>query len=145
MEHSNYSRIRLMFSSQGSSDDNGDSELETLVKRHRSTEPGKLANSVLRTQHGRATTDDIPKNQGERETKQTTMPRNGAWTKIDLSWVGPEALKECGEEFEERPAYVIVLRCLTKEEIEPLIDRTRAIRDGILRKRLQACQPDEEQ
>jgi hypothetical protein len=43
--------------------------------------------------------------------------------------VNPEALEEAGERFEERLDCVIVLRPLSKEEIEKLADRTKEIRE----------------
>jgi len=43
--------------------------------------------------------------------------------------VNPEALEEAKERFEERLDCVIVLRVLTKEEIQKLADRTKEIRD----------------
>jgi len=42
--------------------------------------------------------------------------------------VNPEALEEAKERFEERLDCVIVLRVLTKEEIQKLADRTSALR-----------------
>lgn len=56
------------------------------------------------------------------------IPPGARWTKIDRRLVNPEALDEAKERFEERLDCVIVLRVLTKEEIQTLADRTREIR-----------------
>ncbi|KAF2811172.1 uncharacterized protein BDZ99DRAFT_570424 [Mytilinidion resinicola] len=52
------------------------------------------------------------------------------WTKLDRKLVSPEALKEAGEEFEERIDSLIVQRALSTEEIDELANRTRRIRDA---------------
>ncbi|EMC94207.1 hypothetical protein BAUCODRAFT_158802 [Baudoinia panamericana UAMH 10762] len=56
------------------------------------------------------------------------IPPGARWTKIDRKLVNPEALEEAKERFEERLDCVIVLRVLTKEDIQKLADRTREIR-----------------
>lgn len=48
---------------------------------------------------------------------------------MDRRIVNPEALEEAKERFEERMDCVIVLRILTKSEIQKLADRTKAIRE----------------
>jgi hypothetical protein len=59
----------------------------------------------------------------------TDVPVNARWTKIDRRLVNPEALEEAKERFEERMDCIIVLRVLTKEEIQKLADRTKEIRE----------------
>ena len=64
-------------------------------------------------------------------TSQATkkgIPPGARWTKIDRYLVNPQSLEEAKERFEERQDCVIVLRVLTKEEIQKLADRTREIR-----------------
>lgn len=56
------------------------------------------------------------------------IPPNARWTKIDRKLVNPEALDIGGERYEERSDYVIVLRVLTKDEIERYALKTREIR-----------------
>ena len=51
-----------------------------------------------------------------------------SWTKIDRRLVSPRALTEAQERFDERPDCVIVLRIVTKEEIQYFAERTREIR-----------------
>ncbi|OCL02074.1 hypothetical protein AOQ84DRAFT_393208 [Glonium stellatum] len=60
--------------------------------------------------------------------KGKDIPPGARWTKIDRRLVNPEALIEAKERFEERMDCVIVLRVLTKEDIQKLADRTDEIR-----------------
>lgn len=60
--------------------------------------------------------------------KGKDIPPGARWTKIDRRLVNPEALEEAKERFEERMDCVIVLRVLTKQEIQKLADRTAEIR-----------------
>jgi hypothetical protein len=57
-----------------------------------------------------------------------TQPAPAHWTRIDRRLVNPQALEEFQEAFEERLDCVIVLRVLTKEEIQRFADRTSQIR-----------------
>jgi len=61
--------------------------------------------------------------------KGKDIPVGARWTRIDRRLVNPEALEEAKERFEERMDCVIVLRVLTKQEIQKLADRTRKIRE----------------
>ena len=56
------------------------------------------------------------------------IPPGARWTKIDRRLVNVRALEEANERFEERSDFVIVLRVLSKDEIQALADRTREIR-----------------
>jgi hypothetical protein len=56
------------------------------------------------------------------------IPPGARWTKIDRRLVNPAALEEAHERFEERPDYVIVLRVLTREEIQKFAEKTQEIR-----------------
>lgn len=60
--------------------------------------------------------------------KGKDIPPGARWTKIDRRLVNPEVLNEAKERFEERMDCVIVLRVLTKEDIQKLADRTDEIR-----------------
>jgi hypothetical protein len=66
----------------------------------------------------------------ETPTKGKDIPPNARWTKIDRRLVNPQALEEAKERFEERLDCVIVLRVLTKLEIQKLADRTKEIRES---------------
>ena len=57
-----------------------------------------------------------------------SIPREARWTKIDRRLVSPAALEMGDERYEERPEHVIVLRVLTKEEIEVYAMETAQIR-----------------
>ncbi|KAF2114070.1 hypothetical protein BDV96DRAFT_600808 [Lophiotrema nucula] len=62
--------------------------------------------------------------------KGKDIPVNARWTKIDRSLVNPEALEEAKERYEERMDCVIVLRVLTKQDIQKLADKTKEIRQA---------------
>lgn len=64
-----------------------------------------------------------------KDATKSGIPPGARWTKIDRRLVNPLALEEAKERFEERLDCVIVLRVLTKEEIQKLADRTSEIRD----------------
>ncbi|KAF2028237.1 hypothetical protein EK21DRAFT_101964 [Setomelanomma holmii] len=61
--------------------------------------------------------------------KGKDIPIGARWTRIDRRLVNPEALEEAKERFEERMDCVIVLRVLTKQEIQKLADRTKRLRE----------------
>lgn len=61
--------------------------------------------------------------------KGKDIPIGARWTRIDRKLVNPEALERAKERFEERMDCVIVLRVLTKEEIQKLADKTKQIRE----------------
>ncbi|KZF23081.1 hypothetical protein L228DRAFT_142833 [Xylona heveae TC161] len=65
-----------------------------------------------------------------KEAGKKGIPPTARWTKIDRRLVNPEALEEAHERFEERLDYVIVLRVLTKEEIQVLAAKTQQLRDA---------------
>lgn len=56
------------------------------------------------------------------------IPPGARWTKINKRLVNSQALEEAGLRFEERAEDVIVLRVLTRDEIQRLAERTAAIR-----------------
>jgi hypothetical protein len=56
------------------------------------------------------------------------VPPGARWTKIDRRLVNPAALEDAHERFEERVDYVIVLRVLTKEEVQGFAVKTQEIR-----------------
>ncbi|KAF9894582.1 hypothetical protein FE257_006468 [Aspergillus nanangensis] len=57
------------------------------------------------------------------------IPPGARWTKIHRQLVNPAALEAGRERFEERADYVIVLRVLSKEEIQAYAQKTQEIRD----------------
>jgi hypothetical protein len=56
------------------------------------------------------------------------IPPGARWTKINRKLVNPASLEASNERFEEREEYVIVLRVLTREEIEKFAALTAQIR-----------------
>ncbi|PYI19498.1 hypothetical protein BO99DRAFT_139751 [Aspergillus violaceofuscus CBS 115571] len=58
------------------------------------------------------------------------IPPGARWTKIDRRLVNPAALELGRERFEERSEFVIVLRVLSKEEIQAYAVKTQEIRDA---------------
>lgn len=60
------------------------------------------------------------------------IPPGARWTKIDRRLVNPEALEAGNERFEERSDYVIVLRVLSKEEIQAYAVKTQEVRGQYL-------------
>ncbi|KAL4896090.1 hypothetical protein BDV59DRAFT_127698 [Aspergillus ambiguus] len=59
------------------------------------------------------------------------IPPGARWTKIDRRLVNPAALEAGRERFEERPDCVIVLRVLSKEEIQAYALKTQEIRGSV--------------
>lgn len=65
------------------------------------------------------------------------IPPGARWTKIGRRLVNPAALELGNERYEERADYVIVLRVLTKEEIEAYALKTQEIRDARHKERIE--------
>ncbi|KAJ5090780.1 hypothetical protein N7532_009464 [Penicillium argentinense] len=61
------------------------------------------------------------------------IPAGARWTKIDRRLVDVEALEAGNERFEERSDHVIVLRVLSKEEIQRYAVKTQEIRGELFR------------
>lgn len=59
------------------------------------------------------------------------VPPGARWTKINRKLVNPEALTIGKERFEVRDDFVIVLRVLSKEEIQAYADATQVLRGGL--------------
>ncbi|KAK2754397.1 hypothetical protein FQN54_007041 [Arachnomyces sp. PD_36] len=64
-----------------------------------------------------------------KDATKAGIPPGARWTKIDRRRVNPAALEARQERFEERPDCVIVLRVLTREEIQELAEETQKIRE----------------
>jgi hypothetical protein len=56
------------------------------------------------------------------------IPPGARWTKINRMLVNPAALEAAHERYEERDDYVIVLRVLSRDEIQKYADKTKEIR-----------------
>ena len=109
---------------------------ENRDNRVRIVEPPKekekeIPRGILRRPTEKFPEDPNPIREGVAPLKDATkkgVPPGARWTKIDRRLVNPEALEEAKERFEERQECVIVLRVLTKEEIQKFADRTTEIR-----------------
>ncbi|KAF2474226.1 uncharacterized protein BDR25DRAFT_385695 [Lindgomyces ingoldianus] len=62
------------------------------------------------------------------EEGEKTIPLGARWTKINRRLIDPYALNEAGMPFEERGNYIVVLTVLSPEDIQNLVERTKAIR-----------------
>ena len=56
------------------------------------------------------------------------MPPDARWTKISRKLVNPEALEKGRERYEAREEFVIVLRVLSREEVQAYATETQNIR-----------------
>jgi hypothetical protein len=63
-----------------------------------------------------------------KDAKKDGVPPDARWTKISRRMVNPEALEKGKERYEAREDFVIVLRVLTKEEIQAYAIATQQIR-----------------
>ena len=61
----------------------------------------------------------------EENRKRNGIPKRARWTKIDRRLVVPEVLERGRERYEEREDYVIVLRVLSRKEIEQYAEETQ--------------------
>ncbi|KAJ6164493.1 hypothetical protein N7470_003165 [Penicillium chermesinum] len=107
---------------------------------------------ILKTPRASFPEEKNPVREGVAPLKDATkkgIPPGARWTKIDRRLVNPEALEKGNERYEERPEYVIVLRVLSKEEIQAYAVKTQEIRDARhkdqtrdRRRRIEASQRD---
>jgi len=63
------------------------------------------------------------------DKSKNDVPSGARWTKISRKMVNPEALKIGKERFEVRDDFVIVLRVLSKEEIQAYVAATATLRE----------------
>ncbi|KAF1816115.1 hypothetical protein P152DRAFT_470165 [Eremomyces bilateralis CBS 781.70] len=94
--------------------------------------------SILKAPTQKFPEDPNPIREGVAPLKDATkagVPAGARWTKIDRRLVNPEALEESKVRYEERQDCVIVLKVLSKEEIQHLANRTKELRGrrGIFR------------
>lgn len=95
---------------------------------------GKEVKGILRQPREKFPEDPEPVREGVAPLKEALkdgkkgIPPGARWTKVDRKLVNPAALEEAQERFEERLDHVIVLRVLTRDEIEKFAARTQEIR-----------------
>ena len=102
-----------------------------VVSPAREKTPEAKPKGILRQPREKFPEDPAPVREGVAPLKDAGkkgIPPNARWTKIDRKLVNPEALEMGNERYEERIDYVIVLRVLTKEEIEQYAKKTQEIR-----------------
>lgn len=109
--------------------------------RHRRPKPVPLtkppfpianpAKTILKKPRERFLEDPAPIREGVAPLKgaeKDGVPPDARWTKISRKLVNPEALEAGNERYETRDDFVIVLRVLSKDEIQEYAEKTRQIR-----------------
>ncbi|KAI9793560.1 MAG: hypothetical protein M1816_007993 [Peltula sp. TS41687] len=140
------SRDRKTSNERPASSDDRESHVR-VISPPREKEAKAPLKGILREPREKFPEDPSPVREGVAPLKEALkdgrkgIPPGARWTKIDRRRVNPAALEEAHERFEERPDHVIVLRVLTREEIEVLASRTKEIREARDRERHQR-EPD---
>lgn len=120
-------------SSESSGDEERRPPARVVTPAKDSKEPEQPIKGILRAPRERFPEDPAPIREGVAPLKdagKSGIPPNARWTKIDRRLVNPEALEMGNERYEERENYVIVLRVLTKDEIQAYAAKTQEIRSG---------------
>lgn len=131
------------YSDDSSSSSSEDSDTETAsTKKERqvrvvspsreSPPPEPPIKGILRPPRPSFPEDPAPVREGVAPLKgagKKGIPANARWTKIGRRLVNPEALERGKERYEENAESVIVLRVLTKEEIQSYAAETARIRE----------------
>lgn len=128
--------------SEESSDERPDREYRPSQLRVVSPpkEPEVKPKGILRPPREKFPEDPAPIREGVAPLKDAGkkgIPPNARWTKIDRRLVNPEALEQGNERYEERIDYVIVLRVLSKEDIEKYAELTQRLRGKSCNQRTQ--------
>jgi hypothetical protein len=95
----------------------------------------KPVKGILRAPRERFPEDPAPLREGVaplKDAKKDGIPPDARWTKIGRNLVNPEALKAGKERFEEREDFVIVLRVLSRDEVQGYAEVTHRIRGSFL-------------
>ncbi|CAK7233265.1 hypothetical protein SCUCBS95973_008536 [Sporothrix curviconia] len=105
-----------------------------LVSPPREKEEKRPVKSILKAPKDKFPEEANPIREGvaphkDDKTKQQGVPPGARWTRISRKLVNPEALTIGKERFEVRDDFVIVLRVLSREEIEAYTIATAQIRD----------------
>ena len=99
----------------------------------------KPVKSILRAPREKFPEDPSPIREGVaplKDAKKDGVPPDARWTKISRKLVNPAALEAGKERFEEREDFVIVLRVLSRDEVQGYAEVTERIRgERFLRKR----------
>lgn len=92
---------------------------------------GQQGKGILRTPRDKFPEDPTPIREGVaplKDSKKDGIPPDLRWTKIDRRLVNPEALEAGNERFQASEDFVIVLRVLSRDEVEYYADVTKSIR-----------------
>ncbi|KAL4808722.1 hypothetical protein BDV18DRAFT_89097 [Aspergillus unguis] len=109
------------------------SESRSEQKKTEPKEPDAPPKGILKPPRDKFPEEPNPVREGVaplKDAHKKGIPPGARWTKIDRRLVNPAALEVGQERFEERPDHVIVLRVLSKEEIEAYAVKTKEIRDS---------------
>lgn len=97
----------------------------------RSPTAAQPVKGILRQPREKFPEDPVPIREGVaplKDAKKDGVPPDARWTKISRRMVNPEALEAGKERYEAREDFVIVLRVLSKEEIQGYAEVTQRIR-----------------
>jgi hypothetical protein len=119
--------------SDGTKDDEEDRTARLqLVESPKEKEPGPKPKGILKPARQVPFPEDPnPTREGVAPLKDAGkkgVPPGARWTKINRMLVNPAALEAAHERYEERDDYVIVLRVLSRDEIQKFADMTKEIR-----------------
>jgi hypothetical protein len=91
----------------------------------------KPVKGILRQPREKFPEDPAPIREGVaplKDAKKDGIPPDARWTKISRKLVNPEALEAGKERFEAREDFVIVLRVLSRDEVQGYAEVTQRIR-----------------
>ncbi|ATY61115.1 zinc finger dhhc domain containing [Cordyceps militaris] len=104
-----------------------------LVSPPRDKRDDKPLKSILKQPSAKFPEEANPVREGvaphKEDKKLKEVPPGARWTKVNRKVVNPEALTIGQERFEERDDFVIVLRVLSKEEIQAYAAATQVLRE----------------
>lgn len=111
---------------------------ELVISPPRDKADGKPLKGILKQPKASFPEDENPVREGvaphKEDKKLKEVPPGARWTKINRKIVNPEALTVGKERFEVREDFVIVLRVLSKEEIQAYAAATQVLRERRRRK-----------
>ncbi|KAG0650094.1 hypothetical protein D0Z07_2919 [Hyphodiscus hymeniophilus] len=102
-----------------------------VVSPPREKPEDKPVKSILRAPREKFPEDPSPIREGVaplKDAKKDGVPPDARWTKISRKLVNPAALEAGKERFEEREDFVIVLRVLSRDEVQGYAEVTERIR-----------------
>ncbi|KAL8746545.1 MAG: hypothetical protein Q9184_007731 [Pyrenodesmia sp. 2 TL-2023] len=110
---------------------NSDSERERPLSMTGFEEHLFAPKSILRAPRNTFSKDPAPVREGVAPLKDASKEGIPArWTKVDRKFIDREVLDAAHERYESKGEYLLVLRVLTKEEIEHYAARTQALRNA---------------